>query len=170
MSLHKLFSCLNFVSCRVHAFEDTHLLFSFCRLLSKALHWNTCMFLQNIRTILGNFIPVHNIPPIAHILGSAVLVLQVVRMLPNIQTKDRKLDLIFDTLHQRIILIGCTWLKNRKQIEETRGSKQDVRNLKRRPIQISKQHNKKRAVLIKTDNLFVFIISFFLKIKKKSKK
>jgi len=78
-----------------------------------ALNRNTSMVLDVISAILGNFIPVHNVPPVAYIFRSTVLVFQIVGVLPNIQTKDWKLDFISDALHERVILIGSTCFEKR---------------------------------------------------------
>ena len=66
------------------------------------------MVLNDIGAILRNFVPVHNVPPVAYILRSTVLVFQIVGVLPNIQTKDWKLDFVCDALHERVILVGST--------------------------------------------------------------
>jgi hypothetical protein len=66
------------------------------------------MVFNDIGTILGDLVPVYDIPPSTDVFRSAVLVFQVIGVLPDIQTKDWELDFISDTLHERIILVGST--------------------------------------------------------------
>jgi hypothetical protein len=88
--------------------------------------------LDDVGTVLRHLVPVNDIPPAANILGAAIkkrsksamclkvkrrkkrseenvpaiLVFEVVGMLPNIQSKDWEHDLVLDTLHERVILVG----------------------------------------------------------------
>ena len=61
---------------------------------------------NHIVKVLIHLVPVHNIPPVGNILRSPVLVLQIISMFPNIQSQNRKHDLITHTLHKRVVLIG----------------------------------------------------------------
>ena len=78
------------------------------------LNRNATVVLDDIGTIFGNLVPVDDVPPGADILGSAVLVLQVVCVFPHIQSKDRELDLIRNTLHERIVLVGSACFDSNK--------------------------------------------------------
>merc|ERR1711915_268618 len=75
-------------------------------LLPPRLDRDTGMIFDDIGTVLGHFVPVHNVPPCAHVLGSTVLVFQIIGVLPNIQTKDWELDFVTNPLHERIVLVG----------------------------------------------------------------
>merc|ERR1719253_2262815 len=70
------------------------------------LNRNSSMVFNYISTVFGHLVPVHDIPPVGNILWSAVLVLKVVRMFPNIKTQDGKHDFIYSTLHEWIVLVG----------------------------------------------------------------
>src|SRR6516162_9303732 len=50
---------------------------------------------------LANGIPIHDVPPGIDVVGALVLILQVIRMLPNIDTHDRSL-----ALHIGTVLVG----------------------------------------------------------------
>src|SRR5215211_1073151 len=50
--------------------------------------------------VLGDRVPVHDVPPRLEVIGPAVLVLQVIRVLPHIDAKDRSI-----AVHQRTVLI-----------------------------------------------------------------
>jgi hypothetical protein len=53
------------------------------------------------------FIPIHNIPKSRDVVGAPVLVLQVIGMLPNVQSQNRDPMAVGHHIHQRVILIGC---------------------------------------------------------------
>src|SRR5205807_1447441 len=67
------------------------------------------MFQRNVSTIsllagdkpLLHFVPVHYVPPRVDVIRAAVLVLEVVRVLPHVEAHYRGL-----ALHQRAVLIG----------------------------------------------------------------
>src|SRR4051812_35190445 len=50
--------------------------------------------------VLGHRVPVNDIPPRLQVIGPAVLVLQVISVLPHIHTEDWRI-----ALHQRAVLI-----------------------------------------------------------------
>ena len=54
---------------------------------------------------LGDLLPVHHFPPGREVIWATVLVLQVVRVLPNITAQDR-CSAASDTGHERVVLIG----------------------------------------------------------------
>ncbi len=54
-----------------------------------------------VKPLLG-CLPVDEVPPVVHVLGSTVLVLEIVSMLPDIQANYGHL-----TLHQGAVLVGC---------------------------------------------------------------
>lgn len=54
----------------------------------------------------GNLIPVDHIPKRGNVVRSSVLVVQVVSMFPNIQSKNWK-TFDFSNVHQGIVLVGC---------------------------------------------------------------
>ncbi len=54
-----------------------------------------------VKPLLGG-LPVDEVPPVVHVLGSTVLVLEIVSMLPDIQAENGHF-----TLHQGTVLIGC---------------------------------------------------------------
>src|SRR5205809_1227051 len=54
-----------------------------------------------LRVATGNFIPVDYVPPGIEIVGTTILVLEVVGMLPYIVSHDR-----VETIHQRAVLVG----------------------------------------------------------------
>jgi hypothetical protein len=64
------------------------------------------MVVDHILAVLTDLVPVDNVPPVADILGPAVLVLEVVGMLPNIQSEDGEHNLVSDALHERVVLVG----------------------------------------------------------------
>jgi hypothetical protein len=64
------------------------------------------MVLNNVLAVLRYLVPVDNVPPVGNIFGPAVLVFEVVSVLPDIQSKNREHDTICDALHERIILVG----------------------------------------------------------------
>ena len=76
------------------------------------------MVLDNVGAVLGNLVPVDDVPPGADVFRSTVLVFQVVSVLPNIQTKDWELDLIADTLHERIVLVRSSCMKKGTKKED----------------------------------------------------
>jgi hypothetical protein len=57
--------------------------------------------LQHLGIAPGNFIPVDDVPPRGEVVGAAVLVLEVVSVLPYIVAHDG-----IETIHQRAILVG----------------------------------------------------------------
>jgi hypothetical protein len=73
------------------------------------LNRDTGMVLNDIGTVLGNLVPVYDVPPGAYVLRSTVLVFQVISVLPNIQTKDWEFDFVGNTLHERIVLVGSAY-------------------------------------------------------------
>jgi hypothetical protein len=60
--------------------------------------------LNRVGAIRRDLVPVDNIPPVGNILGSTVLVLEVVRMLPDIQSQNGEHDSISHALHERVVL------------------------------------------------------------------
>ena len=54
---------------------------------------------------LGDFVPIHHFPPGREVVRTAVLVLEVVRMLPDITTQNRSLAAAH-SWHQWVVLIG----------------------------------------------------------------
>ena len=54
---------------------------------------------------LGDLLPVHHFPPGREVIWATVLVLQVVRVLPNITAQDR-CSAACDTRHEWVVLIG----------------------------------------------------------------
>ena len=94
------------------------------------LNRDTGMVLNDIGAVLRNLIPVYDVPPGAYVLGSTVLVFQVISMLPNIQTKDWKLDSVSNPLHKRIVLVRSACVNNgQKQNEENCHSRSEKRLL-----------------------------------------
>ncbi len=67
---------------------------------------NSGVVVNNILAVLTDLVPVDHVPPVADVLGPAVLVLEVVGMLPNVKAEDGEHDLIKDALHERIVLVG----------------------------------------------------------------
>jgi len=63
-------------------------------------HSRFAMRLEYFEAVI-DLIPVHNIPPSREILRAAILIFQIVRMLPDIIAHDRE-----QTLGNRIVLIG----------------------------------------------------------------
>src|SRR3989442_11631563 len=45
--------------------------------------------------------PIHHVPPCGHVLSTTILILQVVGVLPHIETQDGHLD-----VHERAVLVG----------------------------------------------------------------
>lgn len=78
------------------------------------------MLLDDVGAVLGNLVPVDDVPPGANVFRSTVLVFQVVGVFPNIQAKDWELNLIADTLHERIVLVrsSCIDKGTRKMIRK----------------------------------------------------
>ena len=64
------------------------------------------MVVDDILAVLTDLVPVDNVPPVADVLGPAVLVLEVVRVLPDIESKDGEHDLLRDALHEGVVLVG----------------------------------------------------------------
>src|SRR6202012_386700 len=56
---------------------------------------------QSLPEALLDFLPVHNAPPRADVIGSPVLILQIVGVLPHVETHHR--DFPF---HKRAVLVG----------------------------------------------------------------
>mmetsp|Transcript_4149 Transcript_4149/g.5400 ORF Transcript_4149/g.5400 Transcript_4149/m.5400 type:complete len:257 (-) Transcript_4149:13-783(-) len=69
---------------------------------------NTCFLFSHVGKVLRNLIPVHNIPPVRDIFGATVLILEVVSMFPNINAENGEHNLIGNSLHERIVLVGCS--------------------------------------------------------------
>ena len=67
---------------------------------------NSGVVVDDILAVLTDLVPVDNVPPVADVLGPAVLVLEVVRVLPDIDSKDGEHDLLRDALHERVVLVG----------------------------------------------------------------
>ena len=67
---------------------------------------NSGVVVNNVLAVLTDLVPVDHVPPVADVLGPAVLVLEVVGMLPNVKAEDGEHDLIKDALHERIVLVG----------------------------------------------------------------
>lgn len=57
--------------------------------------------LRRVEALL-NLGPVHHAPPRGDIFGAAVLILQIIRVLPDVQAHDRKV-----AFHHGAVLIGC---------------------------------------------------------------
>src|SRR6266446_3927177 len=51
--------------------------------------------------ILADGVPVHHVPPGFDVIGPAVLIVQIVRVLPNVHAQNRLVP-----LHERIVLVG----------------------------------------------------------------
>jgi hypothetical protein len=65
------------------------------------------MVLGDVVTILVNFVPVDNVPPVVDVFRSTVLVFQIVRVFPHVQSHDGVQNTSRDgTLHEWIVLIG----------------------------------------------------------------
>src|ERR1700719_2551083 len=57
--------------------------------------------------ILGHSVPVHHVPPGLDVIGPAVLVIQIVSVLPNVDSEDRSAFSAGNSFsHQRTVLIG----------------------------------------------------------------
>jgi len=54
---------------------------------------------------LVHFVPIHHVPPTLQIIGAAILVLQVVRVLPHIHAKNGRAERVNGALHKWIVLI-----------------------------------------------------------------
>ena len=78
------------------------------------------MILDDRSTVLGNLVPVNDIPPGANVFRSTILVFQVIGMLPYIQTKDWKFDFVTNTLHERIVLVWSSCVANIVEEERVR--------------------------------------------------
>mmetsp|Transcript_163786 Transcript_163786/g.314623 ORF Transcript_163786/g.314623 Transcript_163786/m.314623 type:complete len:208 (-) Transcript_163786:464-1087(-) len=59
------------------------------------------------RIVLSNFIPVDDIEESRDILWAAILVLQIVGMLPDVNAHDGDQTCFSGTFHKRVILVGC---------------------------------------------------------------
>src|SRR3954454_4819943 len=68
------------------------------RTFRRAAH---CSLLAFFQTPI-HFRPVPNIPPVIDVLRPPILILQVIRVLPNIKAHHREL-----AFHQRAVLAGC---------------------------------------------------------------
>jgi len=66
---------------------------------------NGGLALKGIIIPSANLLPIHDIPPRLHVSRTAVLVLQVVRMLPHIARQYRDAPDAIDAVHQGVILI-----------------------------------------------------------------
>jgi hypothetical protein len=81
--------------------------------LSLSLHIDTSAIGNDVGRIVADLVPIDDIPPRGHVISTAILMLEVVRVFPNVQAHDGVHDLIDtgsildDTLHERIVLIGC---------------------------------------------------------------
>ena len=53
------------------------------------------------RISIGNFVPVDDIPERTDVVGASILVIQVIGMFPDIETKNGR-----QSLRERVILIG----------------------------------------------------------------
>ena len=53
-----------------------------------------------------SFFPVYHIPESTNVVGSAVLIVQVIRVLPNVKRQDRS-AFYFCNIHQGVVLICC---------------------------------------------------------------
>src|SRR5207249_11830889 len=54
--------------------------------------------------ILRYFVPIHHVPPGFDVIGTTVLIVQIISMFPNVDAEDRRV-----AIHQRAILI---WRRN----------------------------------------------------------
>ncbi len=76
--------------------------------VEAAVPWaatSTCLWLVTAVAMLvamSNLIPVDHVPPGGEVVGAAILVLEIVGMLPDIVTHYRE-----HTVHQRAVLVGC---------------------------------------------------------------
>jgi hypothetical protein len=52
---------------------------------------DSSVFLNNVSTVFGNFVPIHDVPPVGNILWPTVLVLKVVGVFPNIESYKPRL-------------------------------------------------------------------------------
>lgn len=75
-----------------------------CRFDRTALNTDTSVLFNDIGAVFGNLVPVDNVPKVAHVLGSAVLVFEVIGMLPHVKSENGEHDLVQSTLHQGIVL------------------------------------------------------------------
>src|SRR5690606_4389745 len=65
----------------------------------SSLGWRTLS--ASGRVVLGYGVPVDDVPEGLDVVGAAVLVLEVVGMLPHVEPEDRRV-----TVHQRAVLVG----------------------------------------------------------------
>jgi hypothetical protein len=67
------------------------------------------MVRRHVVTVLRNLVPVDHVPPIVDVFRSTVLVFQIVRVFPHVQSHDGVQNASGDgTLHEGIVLVGCT--------------------------------------------------------------
>jgi hypothetical protein len=66
------------------------------------------VLLEDIVKVFVHLVPVDNIPPVGDVLGAAVLVLEVVGVLPDVDAEDGVLDFVLYALHQRVVLVWGT--------------------------------------------------------------
>src|SRR5262249_56234653 len=59
-----------------------------------------CLTRQTSAEALVDLCPVHDVPPRVDVVGAAVLVLQVIRVLPDVDAEHRRL-----AVHHRIVLV-----------------------------------------------------------------
>mmetsp|Transcript_25560 Transcript_25560/g.71440 ORF Transcript_25560/g.71440 Transcript_25560/m.71440 type:complete len:306 (+) Transcript_25560:325-1242(+) len=71
------------------------------------LNWDTGVLFDDVGEVLVDLVPVDNVPPVGHVLWSAVLVFEVVGMLPNVNSQNWEHDLVGNALHQGVVLVGC---------------------------------------------------------------
>src|SRR5215470_15536322 len=70
------------------------------------LHYSTTPFPHpNARSVvLPHRIPIYHVPPGFDVIGPAVLIFEIISVLPNIEAQDRRVP-----VHQRVVLI---WSRN----------------------------------------------------------
>lgn len=65
------------------------------------------VLLDHVGTVFADLVPVDDIPKVGDVFRTSVLVLEVVSVFPDIQTQNGEHDFVRDSLHERIVLIGC---------------------------------------------------------------
>ena len=71
----------------------------------KSLHSRDQLSFRGI-IACGNRVPVNDVEKSLYIVGTAILIVQIIRMLPDIQPENWSSDAIDEAGHSRIVLIG----------------------------------------------------------------
>jgi hypothetical protein len=66
---------------------------------------NSSSSIHGRRIVCGDGVPIDNLPERLNILGAAVLVAQVVRVLPHVKAKDRNTWFSDEASHERVLLV-----------------------------------------------------------------